>query len=381
VTPLMLGWAALFLGTSIAAPTGEIQRVRYGPGVCGPIDPAYVKTATETGGQPFPLSTTEVGQSSRIMAASSFEETILWASGAGDRSYSIPVDSSVARLMISGTFDGTGGTMTIAGPDGTGISGGDRVEDTLLNCGRVVTLDAPASGTWQVRVAPSSRFWLRASAKSDLSLLSAEFVERSRLPEFDRLAKIQGQPIAGRPATLRVRLSSPLRDRIFQLVSLDAGPLHVVTLQSDDDREFSGTIELPREPFRVVVSGRDESGVPAQRMSGPLFHGEAIEVVPPAGVQTVAAGTDMPVTFVIRNHGPAVRLRLVASDGRGTLMSVDSPTLDLERGGEANVTVRLRVPSDAPEGEASVRVTASVDGPVDIGGFNSAAKAVSVIRK
>ena len=377
----MLGWAALFLGTSIAAPTGETQRVRYGPGVCGPLDPAYVRTATETGGQPFPLSTTDVGQSSRIMAASSLEETILWASGAGDRSYSIPVDSSVARLMISGTFDGTGGTMTIAGPDGTAISGGDRIEDTLLNCGRVVTLDAPASGTWQVRVAPSSRFWLRASAKSDLSLLSAEFVERSRLPGFDRLAKIQGQPIAGRPATLRVRLSSPLRDRIFQLVSIDARPLYAVTLQSDDDREFSGAIELPGEPFRVVVSGRDESGVPAQRMSGPLFHGEAIEVVPPAGVQTVAAGTDMPVTFVIRNHGPAVRLRLVASDGRGTLMSVDPQTLDLEGGGEANATVRLTVPSDAPEGEASVRVTASVAGPVDIGGFNSAAKAVSVIRK
>ena len=46
------------------------QRVRFGPGVCGPIDPIYIKGATETGGQPFPVSTAEVGKSSRIIEPS-----------------------------------------------------------------------------------------------------------------------------------------------------------------------------------------------------------------------------------------------------------------------------------------------------------------------
>ena len=43
------------LVAAIAATAGSQSRgVRYGPGVCGPIDPVYVKTSTETGGQPFP---------------------------------------------------------------------------------------------------------------------------------------------------------------------------------------------------------------------------------------------------------------------------------------------------------------------------------------
>ena len=29
--------------------------VCFGPGVCGPIDATYIRMATETGGQPFPM--------------------------------------------------------------------------------------------------------------------------------------------------------------------------------------------------------------------------------------------------------------------------------------------------------------------------------------
>jgi hypothetical protein len=67
------------------APASAAQRVRYGPGVCGPMDPVYIKTATETGGQPFPLSTAEVGKSSRIMRTSSLPQMILWAAGQSER--------------------------------------------------------------------------------------------------------------------------------------------------------------------------------------------------------------------------------------------------------------------------------------------------------
>ena len=156
------------LVAAIAATAGSQSRgVRYGPGVCGPIDPVYVKTSTETGGQPFPLSTAEVAQSSRVMEASFMPQLLLWASGDSELSYSIPVDPSIARMMVSGTFDGIGGSLTLIGPDGAAIRQGDRVVDTILNCGRIVTVDAPATGTWQVRVAPTARFWLSMHAKAN----------------------------------------------------------------------------------------------------------------------------------------------------------------------------------------------------------------------
>ena len=139
-----------------AASASESQRVRFGPGVCGPIDPVYIKGATETGGQPFPMSTAEVGKSSRIMEASLLPEMILWASGDSENSYSISVDPTVERVMFSGTFDTTGGSLTLIAPDGTVVQQGDRIEDTPLNCGRITTVDAPANGTWQVRMVPTA---------------------------------------------------------------------------------------------------------------------------------------------------------------------------------------------------------------------------------
>ena len=99
----------LILMTVIGVASGsEPQRVRFGPGVCGPIDPIYIKGATETGGQPFPVSTAEVGKSSRVMEASFLPEMILWASGDSENSYLVPVDPTVDRMMFSGTFDATG---------------------------------------------------------------------------------------------------------------------------------------------------------------------------------------------------------------------------------------------------------------------------------
>ena len=157
---------------------------------------------------------------------------------------------------------------------------GDHVEDTTLNCGRIITVDAPATGTWLVRMAPAGRFWLSVHAKSGLSLSAAEFVERDDFAS-DRLVRIQGEPIAGRPATLRVHVSSAIGNPTFQLISLDAQPLQAIDLQSTDGREFSGAVTLPTEPFRVVVNGRDPSGSQVQRIWPGLFHGEAVEVVPP----------------------------------------------------------------------------------------------------
>jgi hypothetical protein len=368
------------LVAAIADTAGSQSRgVRYGPGVCGPIDPVYVKGATETGGQPFPLSTAEVAQSSRVMEASLMPQVLLWASGNSELSYSIPVDASIARMMVSGTFDGTGGSLTLIGPDGAAIRQGDRVVDTILNCGRIVMVDAPAAGTWQVRVAPTGRFWLSMHAKSELSLTGAEFVEKDAGSEL--LVRIQGEPIADRPATLRVSVSRATKSPTFQLVSLDARLLQSLDLQSSGETEFSGTLTLPTEPFRVLVSATDESGARAQRIWPGLFHGEVIEVVPPPG-ETVKAGTRVPVTFRIVNHGPPVRLNLVASDHRGKVIPVEPATLDLGASAEGTAMVVLPVPADAePASEVSVGLTATADATAAIGGFNGARKAFTVSRE
>ena len=337
-----------------------------------------MKVATGTGGQPYPLSPEEIGRSPGPMSSAFFKELILWASGEREHSYLIPVDSTVTRMMLAGTFDGTGGAVTVTAPDGRVVQQGAGVEDTALNCGRITIVDTPATGNWQVRVAPTSRFWLTVHANSDLSLSGAEFVERDARSERGRVVRIEGEPIAGRPATLRVSLASGFRNPTFHLVSVDAQPIRTVDLPSSDSDEFIGVIDPPRDPFRVMVIGRDESGSTVQRITAGLFHTEPIEVVPPEG-ETVTAGATVPVTFTIRNHGSAVHLTLVAADGRGTVLAVEPPALDLAAGTEGVATVRLWVPADGqPLSKVSIRLTATSDVDATVGGFNSAQKTYTI---
>lgn len=362
---VMFAWFAgrAVRGVSESAIEEHRSQRRFGPGVCGPADPSYIRGSTETGGQPFFLSSAEVAKSAQIMSASFQRDLMLWAAGDGEKAYSVSVDSSVERATFSASFDSKGGTLTVVSPEGTVLQQGERSQDTLLNCGRVITIDAPATGTWHLRVAPTGRFWLVARSKSELSLIAAEFVQPGGRPGHEGLFKIQGQPIAGKPATLRVSLSSEVKSVTFGLVSLDAQPLQNLELKSLGNEEFVGTFSLPSEPFRVVVTGLDESGIPYQRIFATLFHAERIEVIPPTGVETVVAGTVSPVTFTVRNFGPSVRLNLVAGDSTGNVLAVEPSTLQLDQGAEGAVTVRLTLPADAaPESRLSVTLTAFSDG-------------------
>jgi hypothetical protein len=379
VTPNMRLIICTSLALLGASSLVESQRIRYGPGVCGPLDPSYVMVATGTGGQPFPVSPDEIPRSLGPMSSPTLKELILWASGDREHSYLIPVDSTVTRMMLAGTFDGTGGGVTVTAPDGSLVEqGGAGVEDTSMNCGRIVVVDTPTAGNWQVRVAPTGRFWLRVHAKSDLSWGGAEFVEPDPRRKR-RLVRIEGEPIAGRPATLRVSAASGIKNPTFHLVGVDAEPIRALDVQSSVDGELVSVIEPPREAFRVMVIGRDEAGFTVQRMERGLFHTEPVEIVPPEG-ETVTAGASVPVIFTIRNHGAAVHLRLVASDGRGKVTAVDPAALDLAAGGEAVATVQLIVPPPAERlSQASIRLTATSDANAPVGGFNSAQKTYTIV--
>jgi hypothetical protein len=70
-----------------------------------------------------------------------------------------------------------------------------------------------------------------------------------------------------------------------------------------------------------MATGTDESGATFQRVSARLFHAEQIQVIPPA-IDTLAVGAATPMTFTIRNLGAAVRLTLTATDGHGTVLTV-----------------------------------------------------------
>ena len=337
---------------------------RYGPGVCGPADPVYIKTAMTTGGQPFFLSPSEIAQSAHIMTASSQSELLLWAASEGPKRYAVQIDSSIKRTSFSATFDKAGGALTVVSPEGITIQPGEKVEDTMLSCGRVVTIDSPAAGSWQVVVVPSGRFWLLTHARTDLSIVSAEFVAPGGRPGHEGLFKISGMPIAGRPAMLRVSLSSAPKRPVFHLVSIDAQVLRPIGLEPESEDEFVGSVALPDRPFRLMVSGVDEGGTRFQRIFPTLFTAETIEVIPSARIDSVVAGETTPISFSVRNTGPAVHLRFTASGATGRLQPVEPFAAEVAAGSEVMVTVQVAMPVDAtPGSDASVLLTAAADAP------------------
>jgi len=331
------------------------------------------------------MAPSEIGQMGVFMAESSRSDSamILWAGGTAadaQAGFVVPVDQSAKRLTFSITFDGTGGSAEIATPNGAVVRAGAVSGDTILNCGRILSIDAPEAGAWRVTPAPSSRFWMAVHARSDRNLLTAEFVRAGGRPGHEGLFRINGSPIAGRPATLRIALSEPEEPLpVFELFSAQGRSIARVALDKVGDDEFVGEIELPKVPFRVGVRGADPDGDRYQRMSGRMFHGETVEVVPPP-VNEVSAGADRPLAFILRNYGGSARYRLTATVGGQVLTHIEPPVVDLAPNSEQRVTVWLPTRTiDTAGSSLELLVVASSEDP-DQSSTNNAILRLEIVR-
>src|SRR3569833_30394 len=218
----------------------------FGPDQCGPADPGYIKTANETGGVPLFLQRSEAGKAMQLMLESTRENvsTVLWSSaklaGEGQR-FEIPVDSVVERITFTFSVDTKGMRLLLRQPNGQEIgSGSPGVQNTELNCGRLITVVKPQAGMWHAEVSGNGTFWLEAQAQSDIYFIKAEFVETGGRPGHEGPFRIQGQPIAGQTAKLRVSMSATeARTTEFKLVSSKGDVLENLNLQmANRDREF-----------------------------------------------------------------------------------------------------------------------------------------------
>jgi von Willebrand factor A domain-containing protein 7 len=356
------------------APEQQSRTHKFGPGECGPVDPTYIHLANETGGQPFFLNPSEVTKAFHYVRESSggHDETLLWAAGTfvpgPAQEYAVPIDSTVRRVTFSLSVDTSGSDFVVADPAGAAIAAADsRTEITVLNCGRIITIDAPAHGIWHVRAAGVGRFWMTTHARSDLSFVSADFMRAGGRPGHEGFFRIHGQPLAGAPATLRTVVSREhVRSAAFDLVSMHGDVLGEIRRKpdpSDDGDEYLSIVELPSRPFRVRATGLDDAGRRFQRVFHTLFHAETVEVTPGMTVvEDVAPGTSGVVPFNVRNIGAAATFRIVAADGRRMITKFEPATVALEPGASATINVWINVPADAAPGTGTdITVTATSD--------------------
>ena len=333
----------------------------FGPDQCGPADPAYIQTANETGGVPLFLQRSEAVKAMQLMRESTRENvsTVLWASArlaGATQTFAIPVDSVTERITFTFSVDTKGNRLVLRQPTGAEVLAGSvGIEDTELNCGRVITVAKPPPGNWRAEVSGNGTFWLEAQAQSDIYFIKAEFVKLGGRPGHEGLFKIQGQPITGEPATLQASISATdARTTEFAFVSQRGDVLQTVRIKpSDNDREFlefNGDVALPSVPFRLSVSGRDLKGMPYQRFYAPLFHAESVQVVPKFDFDEIAPGETRDAEFEVKNLGPARSFKVMETDSRRFVTKAEPRDLLLDARGTGTVHVQLTVPAGTAKG-------------------------------
>ena len=348
----------------------------FGPDACGPADPAYIHTANETGGIPLFLQRSEAAKAFHLVREStrSNVSTVFWGTGTlggKPQIVTIPVDSATKRITFAFSVDTKGDELKLMPPSGGAMTGEIAgAEVTELNCGRIVTVNSPEAGEWRAEIAGTGRFWLEAQAQSDIYFVAAEFVKMGGRPAHEGLFRIQGQPVAGTPATLQVSLSAgATKTTEFYLASEQGQTVQKLQMHAvNADREFlefTGRVDLPAVPFRVAVRGRDSNGKQYQRFFSSLFHAESVEISPRLDFDEVAAGSTHQATFTVRNIGSPRTLTVTVTDAHHFVSKVEPAELVLGAGESGTVRVELTLPAGIAPGvdDDVVVVARSTAGP------------------
>ena len=300
--------------------------------------------------------------------------TVFWATGTLEgkpQTITIPVDSVTSRITFTFSVDTKGSQFQLTQPSGGMITAGLASADvTELNCGRIVTLNSPEAGEWRAEITGTGRFWLEAQAQSNIYFVEAEFVKMGGRPGHQGLFRIQGEPLAGTPATLQISLSAgPTTTTEFYLVSERGQTIQKLQMHAvNADREFpefTGSVDLPGVPFRVAVIGRDSNGKQYQRFFSNLFHAESVEVSPKLDFDELPAGSTKQVAFTVRNIGFPRTIKLTVTDAHQFVSNVEPKELALAAEESGTVRVDLAVPAGTAPGvgDALVIVARSTTGP------------------
>src|SRR5258708_6782846 len=278
--PLKAIAASVFLASAVVARPQPQHSTPGWPCVAGrAVDPTYVALAERTGGQLFLFDRSEAGRSLVLMREDGKHEEVLFrATGtfpAGYRDYKLPVDTTVESLLLAISLQ-CSQAVSIYRPSGAELRASEPgVDDNVYRSGRIVTQYRPETGVWRVRLAGAGIFSVVVQARSPISFHNADFVELGGRPGHEGYFPVKAPVRLNVPQLLSARLSAPPGAAVFYMVNSAGETLQQLDLmpssESDDDREFMGSVTPAHASFRVVVEGRDASAFWYQRLYPHLF--------------------------------------------------------------------------------------------------------------
>ena len=244
----------------------------------GRPDPSLVQVSEASGGQVFLLDPSEVASSAAVLLArDGLEETLRRVLGElepGDRAFEVEIDDSVTRVLFSVSLQCLQ-AMEVVRPSGSAVSSAESgVHWTQFQAGRLIAVDDPEPGRWQVRVAGKGLVSVVVNARSPLSLEGVRAVREGGRPGHEGLMRDDTPLVPGTTRLFEIRLSAGIVAPSFEMrggADERLGAVSVKLVDSGDDQVFLSELRVPRIPFRLVVTGHDEAGKTVQRVQGTLF--------------------------------------------------------------------------------------------------------------
>jgi hypothetical protein len=236
---------------------------------CGArIDPTFVKGAEATGGQVFLLAPDEMVDPAVLLPASGdHPQTIYRLAGAidpGVNEIRVPIDSSVESVVFVISVQCLQ-TAEVARPSGAPLAAGEGVTLSNSRALRTMTVKRPEPGLWTLRVAGSGNAAVVVQARSALDIADVQFAIAGSTA-FTRV------PHASVENAVIISLSAPATDVRASIVDGAFRRVAQLPLTIDASTGWYVARFIPGVPeFRVLVEGKDASGVTFQRVQAPLL--------------------------------------------------------------------------------------------------------------
>jgi hypothetical protein len=235
---------------------------------CGArLDTSYFQVAEGTGGHLMMLAPEEIrGSAALLTAFQSHRQTIFRLAGLlkpGVHDLKVPIDPSVESAVFSISVQCLQVAQVLR-PSGLQASGDDVTDLWNFRAQRMVIVARPEPGMWTLRVSGNGVSGVVVQARSAIGI-SVQFARAGS-------TTFTASPVADVENVVKIQISDKVTEVRASLVSGDFRKIGELPLEAGEtDGSYLARFTPGTESFRVLVTGKDATGVPFQRMHAPLL--------------------------------------------------------------------------------------------------------------
>jgi len=297
------------------------------------------------------------------------------------RTFEIPVDRSVTRLVVSTELE-PGLNAALFRPGGAIVAGTERDVKLStahqLEVGRAAvarrssyTVTTPEAGVWRLELKGTGEsmartFALTARGISATSFDSFELVVLQEHVHGGYFRIRDEKPVASARIAAQARLSDRSLNATFRLIDESGRVLQALDLKKDDRHapyDPAGPLTVPAVPFYAVVDARDGNNTRIVRQYPVLFRPQTVAVsfaFDATQIPAIVAGSTRQFRYTVTNHGnAAATFAPTVQTIDGQIRDVLPRTLLLQPGASATVTFSLVVPSTPQFSSVDLRLAAA----------------------